>query len=69
MNKASSVEVAAWSDGKAPNTMGEAVNPEVYKSMPKKGINACQTGWRALHRVVCWRQTIHVLVPRRGARE
>lgn len=35
MNKASSVAVAACRDGKAPNTIGEAVNPDVYKSMPR----------------------------------
>ena len=34
MNKASSVDVAAWRDGKAPNTMGDAVKPGVYMSKP-----------------------------------
>lgn len=35
MKRASSVESAAWREGKAPKTIGEAVNPDVYKSMPK----------------------------------
>lgn len=34
MNNASRVEVAAWRDGNAPKTIGDAVNPEVYMSNP-----------------------------------
>lgn len=35
----------------------------------EQGIDAGQTSWRTLHRVVCWSQPVHVLVPRRGTRE
>ena len=35
----------------------------------EQGIDAGQTSWRTLHGVVCWSQTVHVLVPRRGTRE
>lgn len=36
MNRASRVAVAAWSDGKAPKTIGDAVKPDVYISKPSK---------------------------------
>lgn len=35
MKSASRVDVAAWRDGKAPKTIGDAVKPEVYRSIPK----------------------------------
>lgn len=36
MNRASRVAVAAWREGNAPKTIGDAVNPEVYMSKPRK---------------------------------
>ena len=33
MKRASMVALPEWSDGKAPNTMGDAVKVEVYRSM------------------------------------
>lgn len=34
MNSASSVESPEWREGKAPKTIGEAVNVEVYRFLP-----------------------------------
>jgi hypothetical protein len=61
MKSASIVAEPECRDGKAPNTTGEAVKVEVYRSMLKSG--------RARHAVVCGRQAVQVLVPWRSTRE
>ncbi len=56
-------------DGKAPNTTGEAVKVEVYRSDVEELVDRARTGGRTRHAVVCRRQTVQILVPRRGTWE